>query len=396
MLVMANLAANNGVPGGLALLIGIAVGTAAGFLNGLLVTRLNLPPFIVTLGTLSIFTAIALLYSGGAERRRTRAARHPQPDGHPILDRAVQPHHRRVVVVVLCCRGRLRAQPDAWGRHVYAVGDDTEAARLVGIRVNRVLLSVYTVAGLIYGFTAWVLIGRAGAASPNASSAPTWRPSPPSSSAARACSAGGAAHRHPPRCADRDAFNIGLSLAGVTTSWRVLRDRRARHRRRLRRPVDQEGEGMTTTPSHAAICRTKRRARSGSVTRRCSPIRPKPCSQAVLVKTFGRVIGLDGVDLDLYPGEVLAVIGDNGAGKSTLIKCLTGALIPDSGEVYLDGERGALQDAAGRPRGRHRDRLPDTGGRPGAGHRDQPVPRPGTSAAPGRSARCCGCSTRRA
>ncbi|MGL5811033.1 MAG: ATP-binding cassette domain-containing protein [Nocardioides sp.] len=57
-----------------------------------------------------------------------------------------------------------------------------------------------------------------------------------------------------------------------------------------------------------------------------------------LVKTFGHVVGLDGVDLDLYPGEVLAIIGDNGAGKSTLIKCLTGALGPDAGAVLLDGE----------------------------------------------------------
>ncbi len=56
-----------------------------------------------------------------------------------------------------------------------------------------------------------------------------------------------------------------------------------------------------------------------------------------LVKTFGRVVGLDGVDLDLYPGEVLGVIGDNGAGKSTLIKCLTGANIPDAGEILLEG-----------------------------------------------------------
>jgi fructose transport system ATP-binding protein len=56
-----------------------------------------------------------------------------------------------------------------------------------------------------------------------------------------------------------------------------------------------------------------------------------------LVKTFGRVVGLDGVDLDLYPGEVLAVIGDNGAGKSTLIKCLSGAFVPDAGEILVDG-----------------------------------------------------------
>jgi len=58
-----------------------------------------------------------------------------------------------------------------------------------------------------------------------------------------------------------------------------------------------------------------------------------------LVKTYGHVVGLDGVSLALFPGEVLAIIGDNGAGKTTLIKCLTGAEIPDEGEIELDGKR---------------------------------------------------------
>src|SRR4051812_15377342 len=58
-----------------------------------------------------------------------------------------------------------------------------------------------------------------------------------------------------------------------------------------------------------------------------------------LVKRYGHVIALDGADFDLRGGEILAVIGDNGAGKSSLIKALAGALVPDSGEILLDGRR---------------------------------------------------------
>ena len=55
-----------------------------------------------------------------------------------------------------------------------------------------------------------------------------------------------------------------------------------------------------------------------------------------LVKRYGRVTAIDHCDFELYPGEILAVIGDNGAGKSSLIKALSGAITPDEGEVYLD------------------------------------------------------------
>ncbi|HET8957614.1 MAG TPA: ATP-binding cassette domain-containing protein [Microcella sp.] len=58
-----------------------------------------------------------------------------------------------------------------------------------------------------------------------------------------------------------------------------------------------------------------------------------------LVKTYGRVVGLDGVNFELHRGEVLAVVGDNGAGKSTLIKCLTGAEVPDNGTIEFEGKR---------------------------------------------------------
>ena len=58
-----------------------------------------------------------------------------------------------------------------------------------------------------------------------------------------------------------------------------------------------------------------------------------------LVKSFGRVVALNGADLELYPGEVLAVVGDNGAGKSSLIKCFSGAHAPDAGEMFVNGQQ---------------------------------------------------------
>ncbi len=63
-----------------------------------------------------------------------------------------------------------------------------------------------------------------------------------------------------------------------------------------------------------------------------------------LVKRYGKVTALDRCDFDLYPGEILAVIGDNGAGKSSLIKAISGAVIPDEGEIMLEGRKIAFQN----------------------------------------------------
>jgi len=167
MLVMAKLAKGNGLPGILALAIGVAVGLAAGGLNGALVTKVKLPPFIVTLGTLSVFAALGLLYS---QAQSIQSGQLPAVINWTGNTFPVGPFHLTtgvVLVLVLYVVVGFALSKTAWGKHVYAVGDDPDASRLAGIRVDRVLFSVYAVAGVIYGITASILIGRAGGADPN-------------------------------------------------------------------------------------------------------------------------------------------------------------------------------------------------------------------------------------
>ena len=167
-MVIAQVSANNGVPAVPALIAGLFAGLAAGALNGFLVTRLRLPPFIVTLGTLNIFVALTLLYSKGATVRGSELPELLTITGLPISIGDVRITVGVVVMLALYVVLAYILGKTAWGRHVYAVGDDKEAARLAGISVNRVLMSVYLVGGVILAIGAWVQIGRTNAASPNA------------------------------------------------------------------------------------------------------------------------------------------------------------------------------------------------------------------------------------
>ena len=166
-LVMAELSSALGAPGWVALLVGVVLGMLAGAVNGLLVTRPSLPPFIVTLATLSIFTAVSLLVSGA---QSTSASQMPALLSWTGRTFAVGSFSITtgvlIVLAVYAVVGYALART-SWGIHVYAAGGDAEAARLAGIRVQKVVLSVYVVAGLTYAIAAWVLIGRAGAATPN-------------------------------------------------------------------------------------------------------------------------------------------------------------------------------------------------------------------------------------
>jgi fructose transport system permease protein len=167
-IVMGKLSAESGMPGLLALLIGFGVGTACGLINGVLVTRFRLPPFIVTLGTFQVFFALNLYYSDSATIRGTEMSDLLLWTGNTFNLGDTRITYGSLLMLGLFGLAAYALGSTAWGRHVYSTGDDIEAARLSGVRTSRVLLSVYALAGLICAIAAWLLIGRIASASPQA------------------------------------------------------------------------------------------------------------------------------------------------------------------------------------------------------------------------------------
>jgi fructose transport system permease protein len=167
--IAGNLAVNMGVPAALAIVISFIGVTAAGLINGLFVTRFKLPPFIVTLGTWNIFFALNLWLSGAQSiRSQDIDANAPLLKffGSNISLGKAQLTYGSILMVVIFVVLWYMLNKTAWGRHVYAVGDDKEAAELSGIRTDRTLVSVYMLAGLICAIGAWASIGRVGSVSP--------------------------------------------------------------------------------------------------------------------------------------------------------------------------------------------------------------------------------------
>ncbi|HEY4866172.1 MAG TPA: ABC transporter permease [Candidatus Dormibacteraeota bacterium] len=157
-ILMAKLATLQGVPVPLAILIGLIAAAAVGAVNGGLVTRLKLPPFIVTLGMLNIVLSITLLYSHGASVVKL-------PAGLLFFGRFFELGSTRItygsiLMLLIFAVAWYALTQTAWGKHVYATGNNAEAARRSGIRVNSLLLLVYTIAGLIYGIAGLLLLGR--------------------------------------------------------------------------------------------------------------------------------------------------------------------------------------------------------------------------------------------
>ncbi len=167
--VMGQFTFRYGLPAEVAVACGLVCGTLCGFINGWLVAKVKLPPFIVTLGMWQIVLATNFLYSANETiRAQDIEAEAPLLQlfgakfniGGAVFTVGV------VFMVGLVLVLAYVLKHTAWGRHVYAVGDDKEAAELSGVQADRILISVYMLSGLICAFAGWALIGRIGSVSP--------------------------------------------------------------------------------------------------------------------------------------------------------------------------------------------------------------------------------------
>ena len=170
--LMGQLTFRYGFPAEVSLLVGLVFGAAIGAISGFLVSRVKIPPFIVTLGMWQIVLASTYLFSRN-ETIRSSQLRDEAPTllflgGKVTIGGATFTFG--VILMILLVVGLAYAlRSTAWGRHVYAVGDDPEAAQLAGVDVHKTLMSVYILAGLICAIAGWVMIGRFSAISPSAS-----------------------------------------------------------------------------------------------------------------------------------------------------------------------------------------------------------------------------------
>ncbi|SEQ47487.1 fructose transport system permease protein [Loktanella sp. DSM 29012] len=170
--LMGQLTFRYGVPGELSVMIALIAGTVMGSINGFLVAKMKIPPFITTLGTWQIFLATNYIFSRN-ETIRSRDIEETAPimqfwgNTFEIFDARVT--FAVVLLIVLVAVMAYVLRSTAWGRHVYAVGDDADAAGLAGVKTDMILIQVYALAGLFCAIAAWVMVGRFGSITPSAS-----------------------------------------------------------------------------------------------------------------------------------------------------------------------------------------------------------------------------------
>ncbi len=167
--VMGQFTFRYGLPVEVSIVAGLAVGAFCGAINGWLVAHMKLPPFIVTLGMWQIVLASNFLYSANQTIRSQDIEENApllQVFGTKFQIGGATLTVGVIFMLVLIFTLSYALKHTAWGRHVYAVGDDPEAAELSGVNVKRTLISVYVLSGIICAFAGWAMVGRIGSISP--------------------------------------------------------------------------------------------------------------------------------------------------------------------------------------------------------------------------------------
>ncbi|GAA2767157.1 ABC transporter permease [Streptomyces paradoxus] len=165
-IVIAKMAAEGSLPPLAAIALGLAVCGGFGLLNGALVQKIPLPPFIVTLGMLNVAFALTHIYSEEQTVSNLPGPLTALGQTFPLGKTDIT--YGSLVTIALFLLLAYALSSTSWGRHVYALGNSPEAARLNGIRTSRLTIGVYTAAGVLYGIAALLLISRTGVGDPQA------------------------------------------------------------------------------------------------------------------------------------------------------------------------------------------------------------------------------------
>ena len=323
--------------------VALAAGCVLGALNGALISRLRISAFIVTLASLYIIRGVGLsLYRSDVHNLQATIISDDAFISIGQGDVFGVPISFAIFAVLLVVGGSLLRRT-RFGLHLYALGGSELAARLTRIRVARVQVATYVLAGFCSALAGVILTARLQTGAPEAGSGEEF-------DVIAAVIIGGASlfggrgtlFGTLLGAAFITVLAKGQTLIGVPSNYQsftrgivilaavsldVLSQRGMAAPGRIRwargfTPAENSPEARSAEDAAAPVPAT-----AGT-----------PVLQTIgLHKAFVEIRAVSGVDFDVLPGEVHAIVGENGAGKSTLIKMLAGVLAPDSGEIRIDG-----------------------------------------------------------
>jgi ribose/xylose/arabinose/galactoside ABC-type transport system permease subunit/ABC-type branched-subunit amino acid transport system ATPase component len=326
-----------------AVAVGLAAGLVLGTFNGFLVRWMKISPLIVTLGTMTIFSGLAFMISDSRSIFGFS-------DGFVSIGRAKWvgiPVPVVVAAVIFVAVGFFLLR-SVGGLRLYAMGGNNLAASLTGVRVDRTVVKLYAVNGLLMGVVGVLTTARLGSGTPQIGTEFEL-------DVLTAVILGGVGFAggsgHPigvfTGVATIGILNAGLIFAGLQDYWQQISrgavlllalgaDQVATYRRersvkdQAPKPADETAQqtvpaGVSASDEYGIDI--ERRTQAGDAVLACTG----------LSRRFGSVFALRDGTFSVRSGEVVCIVGDNGAGKSTLIKLISGVHRPDSGTITFDG-----------------------------------------------------------